>query len=214
MTLARKVIQIARDARDGSTEAPSERPTRADDATTPDMPPGIYASATPGHEPFEIVADGELKLRIGGREVSLEALDEDLFLAPDPTLDRFAVRVDRLTNGERELWHGGHRYVRAGLPSRPLPEARAELRAIVGHYRSHNPWTTNFRVLLRGDQPWLFFAAAPDGFATEQQLVPLADGSFRVGDDCGNPERLSFDALADGRALRAWLSGWPYYRAG
>jgi CubicO group peptidase (beta-lactamase class C family) len=94
-----------------------------------------------------------------------------------------------------------------------LPEPSGELPAIAGHYRSHNPWTTNFRVVLRGDQPWLVFAAAPDGFDDEQPLVPLPDGSYRAGDDPGNPESLRFDTIVEGRALRAWLSGWPYYRA-
>jgi D-alanyl-D-alanine carboxypeptidase len=87
------------------------------------------------------------------------------------------------------------------------------LQAIAGHYRSHNPWTTNFRVILRGDEPWLIFAGAPDGFDTEQPLIPREGGSFRVGEDPGNPEALGFDTVVDGRALRAWLSGWPYYRA-
>jgi hypothetical protein len=31
--------------------------------------------------------------------------------------------------------------------------------------------------------------------------------------DAGNPETLRFDTLIGGRTLRAWLSGWPYYRA-
>ena len=48
----------------------------------------------------------------------------------------------------------------------------------------------------------------------EQPLVELPDGSFRVGDDPGNPETARFDTVVDGRALRAWLSGWPYYRVG
>jgi hypothetical protein len=68
--------------------------------------------------------------------------------------------------------------------------------------------------VLRGDQPWLLFAAAPDGFDDEQPLVPLPGGSFRVGRDPKNPESLKFDTVVDGRALRAWLSGWAYYRAG
>jgi hypothetical protein len=59
----------------------------------------------------------------------------------------------------------------------------------------------------------LIFAGAPDGFDTEQQLLPMTDGSFRVGEDEGNPETLRLDTVVDGRALRAWLSGWPYYRA-
>jgi CubicO group peptidase (beta-lactamase class C family) len=94
----------------------------------------------------------------------------------------------------------------------PLREPSEQLRAIEGRYRSHNPWTTNFQVVLRGDEPWLVFAGAPDGFDDQQPLTPMGDALFRVGTDPGNPEHLGFDTVIDGRALRAWLSGWPYYR--
>jgi hypothetical protein len=154
-----------------------------------------------------------LILRSGATEVALVELGDDLLLAPDRAFDRFPFSVERL-NGVADLWHGGRRYVRAGTDAQPLPEPSAELRAIAGHYRSHNPWATNFRVVLRGDQPWLLFAAAPDGFDDQQPLVPGSEGSFRAGDDPANPETLSFDTVVEGRALRAWLSGWPYYRVG
>ena len=197
MGLARTVIRIA----DGEPE-PADAPTAAyDDLAGP-------------YEPtLEIVAaeEGPL-LRHDGREIALEQLEDDLFVAADPKFDRFPLRVDRSVNGAQLLWHGGQRYVPAGAPARPLPEASAELQAIVGHYRSHNPWTTNFRVVLRGRQAWLIFPAAPDGFDTEQPLIPSDDGTFRVGEDPGNPETLRFDTVIEGRALRAWLSGWPYYR--
>jgi len=160
-----------------------------------------------------VVSETGPLLRHDGRDIPLEKLDEDLFLALDAAFDRFPLRVERPTDEVVELWHGGQRYVRAGAATRPLPEPSAEHQATAGHYRSHNPWTTNFRIVLRGDQPWLIFAGAPDGFDTEQPLVAGDDDSFRVGEDPGNPETLRFDTVVDGRALRAWLSGWPYYRA-
>jgi len=163
---------------------------------------------------LEIVAsENGLLLRHDGRDISLEELEDDLFLASDTDFDRFPLRVARPTDDVVELWHGGRRYVQQGTAAHPLPQPSAELQAIAGHYRSHNPWTTNFRIVLRGDRPWLILPGAPDGFGTEQPLIPSADGSFRTGDDPGNPETLRFDTVVDGRALRAWLSGWPYYRA-
>jgi len=213
MALARTVLRIAREARAGTPPPAAETPaTPIVDAR--DELAGVYVPDEPGCERIEIVAaeDGPV-LRSGGRELVLEELDDDLFLVPDPTFDRFRLRVERPTNGVTELWHGGRRYAREGAVARQLPEPSDELRAIAGHYRSHNPWTTNFRVVLRGDRPWLIFPAAPDGFDDEQPLMPWPDGSFRVGEDPGNPEGLRFDTVVDGRALRAWLSGWPYYRA-
>jgi D-alanyl-D-alanine carboxypeptidase len=206
MALARTVLRIA----DG--EATTN--VGLDVTSTRDELVGVYESDEIGPEPIELAASKNgAALRWNGREIGLEELDSDLFLAPDRAFDRFPIRVERQADG-LELWHGGRRYVPAGTPARRLPEPSAELHAIAGHYRSHNPWTTNFRIVLRGDQPWLIFAGAPDGFDTEQILVPLDDGSYRVGTDPGNPEGVKFDTVVGGHALRAWLSGWPYYRAG
>ena len=174
---------------------------------------GVYTPDDGGSESIEIlVRENALTLRSDGRKIALRELEDDLLLAPDAAFDRFPFHVERPPNGLPELWHGGRRYVRAGSDPSPLAEPSADLRSIAGHYRSHNPWTTNFRVVLRGDQPWLIFAAPPDGFDAEQPLVPLPDGSFRIGQDPKNPESLRFDTVLDGRALRGWLSGWPYYR--
>lgn len=98
----------------------------------------------------------------------------------------------------------------ADAPTLPDPA----LLAIAGTYRSHDPWTTTFRVVLRGDVPWLCFWAAPDGFEDEQPLIPVVEGDYRVGEDPLGPERLSFDTVIDGHTARAWLSGWDYYRTG
>jgi D-alanyl-D-alanine carboxypeptidase len=199
VTLARTAIEILRGA-----PAPSPAAAENLDLT------GVYEAD--GVAPIEIAAAGDaLVLRGGSRELAFEEIGEDLFLAPDAAFDRFAFHVAR-PGGVPELWHGGRRYVRAGAEVRPLREPSAELRAVAGHYRSHNPWSTNFRVVLRGDQPWLLFTAAPDGFDDQQVLVPEGDGSFRVGEDAGNPESVAFDTVVEGRTLRAWLSGWPYYR--
>jgi CubicO group peptidase (beta-lactamase class C family) len=199
MTLARRAVRIA----DGNAESPSTVAASAHEELV-----GLY------EPPLEIVAaaNGPL-LRHDGRDITLAEWEDDVFVASDPDFDRFPLRVERPTGGELELWHGGQRYVRTGAAARTLPEPSAELQAIAGHYRSHNPWTTNFRIVLRGDRPWLIFAGAPDGFETEQPLVAQDDGSFRVSDDEGNPESLRFDTVIDGHTLRAWLSGWPYYRS-
>jgi hypothetical protein len=201
MTLARTVIRIA----DGEPEQPP-----AAGAPTPGFA-GVYEPDSSGGERIEILSSESAPLlRHGGTELALEELDEDLFLAPDAAFDKFPLRVERTGD---VIWHGGSRYVRAGTAVNDLPKPSPELQAIVGHYRSHNPWTTNFRIVLRGDRPWLIFPAAPDGFETEAPLLPSEDGTFRVGEDPGNPELVSFDTVVDGAALRAWLSGWPYYRA-
>jgi hypothetical protein len=206
MMLARAVIRIA----DGEPAASTATAV----FSALDELAGIYETDEPGREPIELAASqDEPVLRYDGREIELDEWGDDLFLARDPDFDRFPFRVERQTTDTRELWHGGRRYVLAGTAAQPLPEPSNELKAIAGHYRSHNPWTTNFRIVLRGEQPWLIFAGAPDGFDTEQPLIPGDGDSYRVGEDRGNPEMVGFDTVVGGRALRAWLSGWPYYRA-
>jgi D-alanyl-D-alanine carboxypeptidase len=206
MMLARTVIRIA----DGEPAKSAGRPT----PSALDELAGVYETDEPGCKPIELAASqtGPV-LRYDGREIELDELGDDLFLARDPGFDRFPLRLERQTTDTRELWHGGRRYSLAGTAARPLPEPSNELKAIAGHYRSHNPWTTNFRIVLRGDHPWLIFAGAPDGFDTEQPLIPGDGNSYWVSEDPGNPEAARFDTVVDGRALRAWLSGWPYYRA-
>jgi D-alanyl-D-alanine carboxypeptidase len=211
MQLARALIRIVRDGPDPKLPPAVKAETGAE-AEWGELA-GVYTPDDGGSKSIELGAAGDgLTLRSDEREIALQELEDDLFLAPDTAFDRFPFHVERQPNSISELWHGGRRYVRAGAEPTPLAEPSADLRPIAGHYRSHNPWTTNFRVVLRGDEPWLIFAAPPDGFDAEQPLVPLPDGSFRVGRDPKNPESLRFDTVLDGRARRAWLSGWPYYR--
>ena len=190
---------------DGAAEPRAGEPDRA----------GVYRADAdrPDAEPLEITdgPDGP-HLAWHGRPLALEALGHGRFLVPDPDLDRFALRFEPAEDPPVVVWHGPARFVREDVAAPPLPAPAPAVAALAGHYRSHDPWVTNFRVILRGDVPWLVFAAAPDGFEDEQPLVPRADGSFRVGADPGGPEDLRFDMLLEGRPLRTWLSGFPYYR--
>ena len=209
MTLAEAILGIADDPERDVLAAFRSSSVGADEAYGEVA--GLYTADNADLPPIELVVAEGLALRVDGKEIALERLADEVFLVPDPVFDEFPLRLERPADAALEVWHGHRRYVRAGAAARRLPEPPAELSAIAGRYRSHNPWSTNFQVVLRGDQPWVFFPAAPDGFH-EQPLVRSSDGSFRVGEDPGSPERLRFDAITEGRALRAWLSGWPYYR--
>ena len=88
----------------------------------------------------------------------------------------------------------------------------AEQAVVTGTYRSHDPWTPVFRVEARGPSLWFTFPDPPDGADAFQRLVPMAGGWYRLGEDRRGPERVRFDTVIDGRARRALLSGWPWYR--
>jgi len=144
--------------------------------------------------------------------IPLERWADDAFLARHPAFARFPLAFAR--DGERvvELAHGPDWYVADAYAGPTTFDHPPAWTAYPSHYRSHNPWISNFRVLLRKGTLWLAFPAGPDGFADEERLVPLGDNLFRVGDDPANPERLSFDAIVDNQALRATLSGCSFFR--
>jgi CubicO group peptidase (beta-lactamase class C family) len=93
-------------------------------------------------------------------------------------------------------------------PGEPPPP---EWFPFAGHYRCHNPWLPNLRVCWRAGELWVEFPSG-DVWAAELPLVPLADGLFRVGADERSPERLAFDTVIGGVAVRAVYSGCALYR--
>src|SRR5262249_46875394 len=101
-------------------------------------------------------------------------------------------------------WYAGERY--AGPTTY---EAPPDWSAYPGHYRAHNPWDSNFRVVLRKGR---LILCRPDG--NEVLLVPVTDrrltgGGFRFGH---SPEQVRFDTVVQGSAWRANFSGGDYYR--
>jgi CubicO group peptidase (beta-lactamase class C family) len=109
-------------------------------------------------------------------------------------------------------WKGREPEVLRFTPATALADdgsAPAELAGLVGHYRSYNPWYSNFRVVARDGLLWY---AAEEAEAEHHPLTALPNGSFRVGDAAWRPERLRFDTPIDGKAQRAVYSGNPYYR--
>ena len=53
-----------------------------------------------------------------------------------------SVSVISVVHGEREWLRGDH------VPH--LASAPSEYQVYVGHYRSYNPWGSNFRIVVRG----------------------------------------------------------------
>jgi CubicO group peptidase (beta-lactamase class C family) len=157
---------------------------------------------------FTLAVQGErLTIACGGDRVALEKRGEDRFYVPHPDWSRFLLRFGRKDGQVVEAFHGSDWYVNECYTGPTGFDFPVDWAAYPGHYRSHNPWHTNFRVILsKGElllvEPW----------GEEEVLVPLRDGIFRVGEQEHTPERIRFDTVLKGRALRANLSGCDYYR--
>ena len=109
-----------------------------------------------------------------------------------------------------------HRGAAAEPPGDPEPSPPAdppaaplgEYAAFYGRFRSYNPWLPGFRVEQRESG-----LTASLAWGDDKPLTQLGDAEFRVGEEEWSPERLRFDAVVDGEALRANLSGETYYRS-
>ena len=158
--------------------------------------------------PLVVAADGNrLWLVHRGVRVPLERRGRDRFFVNHPDFALFLLtftrdadkQVTEASWGDR--WFAHARY--KGSTPAPPPN---EWRALVGHYRTTHAWFNNFRIVLRKGQLLL---VSPSG--GEQVLIPVGDG-FAL-DDKESAERIVFDTIVDGSALRATLSGVAYYRS-
>ena len=206
--VARTALQLVQAALKGEKiEAPKPRePWKVEQ-------PGDFAGTfrTADGKELRIEAkDSAVVLQLENQTVALEHRGEDQFLIPHPDFALHLLRFGRDQDGavvEASFgvdWYLHPRY--SGARAFDMPEA---YRAYPGHYRSQQPWFTNFRIVLRKGELWLI---APSG--DEEPLEPLAGGEalFRVGADKESAERLRFDSVVNGKALRATLSGVAYYR--
>lgn len=208
--IARDVLAVLGAAHDGRELPPLPDEPDPDAEEDAERLAGVYRS---GENVWELVASGDrLSLVAGGQRVALARLGPATFRADDPALAWTTLQV-RVEDGRGvALVHGGDVYYREGVvapDSEPLPD---DWRAYPGHYRSHNPWAPDLRVVAREGRLILLIPGPPDGFGDKQELVPLDDGTFGVQLGDYFYDRMRFDTIVDGEALRANLSGGDYYR--
>ena len=166
---------------------------------------GAYIS---GESRLVFTAQGDrLSLRWRGEDVALERRGEDSFYVSDHDLEHFLLEFGREGDKVVEVFHGPDWYVPDGYSGPLTFDHPEEWDGFQGHYRTYNFGLTNFRVALRKGKLLLVY---PSG--GHEELAPLGDGLFRIGEDPCSPETLSFESMASGKSLRAIYSGCPYYR--
>jgi CubicO group peptidase (beta-lactamase class C family) len=144
----------------------------------------------------------------GGQRVPLEQRAFDSFYTNHPDWDRYPLRFGHSGQGQVvEVSYGPLWFAREGFEEPASYEVPADWTSYTGHYRSHDPWATNFRVFTRKGQ---LILCEPSG--DEEILTPLGNSRFRIGEDEYIPEQLIFDQVINSQALRATRSGCPYYR--
>jgi len=143
----------------------------------------------------------------GNKTIPLEQRDKDTFLADHSDYRLFLFKFGRKAGKVVEVFHGADWYPKGAYKGRWVLSHPRSWHPYLGHYRSLNPWASNFRVVLRKGA--LVFIQH-DG--KEEPVVALGDGTFRVGADKRCPERVEFSAIFKGKAMVAVLSGARYVR--
>lgn len=141
---------------------------------------------------------GTLHLVCDGHESVLEPREGEAFFSDAPGFELFLSEFERDGGRVVKLHHGERTYSRDGQTGQVGDRTDPGEVRFDGHYRSHNPWLHNFRVVRRDDG--LVFAMPSDHSVP---LVHLGGNTFRIGDDPRSPERIEFGCVIDGTATSA-----------
>jgi hypothetical protein len=160
-----------------------------------------------GSRSLRVKAGGDrLFLNVGEKDFPMEKRENDAFLVNHPGLDLFMMRFERENGKVVRILHGPDAYEKHGRVNTSKIISPKGAEEYEGHYRSFNPWLSNFRVISRKRE---LVYLDPSG--KEQRMTRLRDGSFRIGDEA-SPERVRFDDIVGGKAHHAVLSGGDFYR--
>jgi CubicO group peptidase (beta-lactamase class C family) len=207
--LGRYAVGLARAARDG---APLPEPPPAPSLTRVserDTYVGTYAAADGSR--MDVTTDGDgLGVSMDGGEplkgVPTPGASRLRLIMPNSELDTFAVIFERDDSGPvTAATHGPRTFVPGDVA--PREDANEAWRPFEGRFESYNPWMPTFRVVQRAGRLILC-----ERSGMEFGLVQIDEVTFAL-EDPSLPERLRFDAIVDGVALRANASGCDYYRS-
>ncbi len=203
--IARFALRLLRAAQAGTplpAPPPTPNPTHIENAADYTGPyHGAGGTLTLTH------AGAQLLLDDGTVQVALEGRGPDRFYVNHPAYARFLLHFGREDGQVVAAWHGPAWFAGSRYTGPTAFDPPAEWAAYPGHYRAHNPWFTNFRIVLRNAD--LLFVY-PSG--TEVPLVPLGEGRFRLGREAHSVDEVRFDHVVDGAALHAWWSCGDFYR--
>lgn len=167
---------------------------------------GVYTS---GDQTLAFTDEnGQLILKHKGHNLALYGRGENSFYADHPDFNRSLLQFGRENEQVVEVFYSGDWYTSERYTGAKNFDYPAEWNAYIGHYRSYNPWISNFRVVLRKGGLVVIFPA----YNLSEPLVLLENGAFRVGEDVRSAERLRFNTVVNGNALRAKFGAADYYR--
>ena len=143
----------------------------------------------------------------GAERIALESNGHDAALGPSDSFPLFPLWFRRTRDTVTEVTYGGDWYAGARYSGPKKFTHPAAWDAYVGHWRIAQDWEPNFRIIQRRGK-LIYVSSGGD----EQEMTRLPTGEFRVGGP-KSAERLKFDEMVGGKAVRANFSGMLYYRS-
>ena len=200
--LAKTILRVMADAVSGKQLQPS-----APDTTEIENAADYEGTFYSGDGMVTFVARGNKLLLEDAPDVPLERRGTDIFYADVPSHDLFWYKFSRKDGRVTEVSHGAYWFASESYDGPRTFSVPEEWEALTGHYRTHDPWISGFRIVVRKDQ---LIMIDPGG--EEHILVPIKDTLFRIDADPRSPERVRFDMIVDGKAVRAEISGCDCFR--
>ncbi|MEP6719744.1 MAG: serine hydrolase domain-containing protein, partial [bacterium] len=146
----------------------------------------------------------KLLLQHTGAAIILEQAGPDLFFVKHPDWDLFLLGFSREQGKVVEAFHGARWWTNAAYTGVKTVQYPAEWDAYDGHYKSDSPWYGSTRLVVRKGKLLV------EGLQPLEQIEP---GVFRVAGQSVDVDRVVFDTIIDGRAMRATYSGIEFFRA-
>lgn len=205
-------VAITRFAIDALNASLESKPLPA--LPAPQAPPGEIRNAadyagtftSPDGRKLTFAAEGSrLLLLHEGQRVTLERSrsGRDQFIAKHPDFSLYRLAFAREKDRVVELSYGADWYAGAGYTGARAFNYPKEWDAYAGHYYNDSPWYGDVRVVIRKGQLLL------DG---AQTLIQTDDGSFMLAGDESSPDRIRFESIVGGKAMRASYSGIVFRR--
>ncbi|HKY28477.1 MAG TPA: hypothetical protein VJM12_11115, partial [Pyrinomonadaceae bacterium] len=163
---------------------------------------GTFTS--PEGKKLVLVAQGDqLAMEHNGQRIFLEQAGRDRFIVKHPDFELFTLSFGRDREAVAEAFHGSNWWTNEKYSGTKSFEYPKEWDTYTGHYRSDSPWYGSTRLVVRKGRLLL------DG---EQPILQVETAVFRPPGEVNAAERISFDTIVDGKALRMTYSGIEFYR--
>jgi D-alanyl-D-alanine carboxypeptidase len=204
VTVARYALELlSATAKNKELPPPPPPPPATDKIANAADYAGMF-TATDGGKLVLTSQGDKLLLQHAGATIILEQAAPDLFFVEHPDWDLFMLGFSREQGKVAEAFHGARWWTNEHYLGPKTFQYPAEWNGYAGHFHSDSPWYESTRLVIRKGQLLV------EGLQPLEQIEPRV---FRVPGHGVDVDRVVFDTIVDGRAMRASYSGVEFFRA-